>query len=224
MITKQCSKCKEIKPIRDFYKKKGSKLRLHSLCKECQKELMKRYYKNNKEKIKERSMKWYKNNTYKIKKSHLLWVKNNIEKLKKYQKEYRQSNPEKLKEYSRKYYKNNEEKYAKWSRQKRLNIQYCLSKSIQGRIWYSLKGKKNRQHWENIVGFTLQELMAHLEKLFKEGMSFSNYGKWHIDHIYPISSFNFNSYKDKEFLDCWSLNNLQPLWAFENLSKGIRGF
>jgi len=224
MKNKQCSKCKEIKHIKDFYKKKGSKLGVHSLCKECQKELMKRYYKNNKEKIKERCRQWAKNNTDKIKKSHLPWVKNNIEKLKKYQREYRQSNKEKLKEYARKYYKNNEEKYAKWDRQKRLNIQYCLSKSIQGRIWYSLKEKKNRQHWENIVGFTLQELITHLEKLFKEGMSFYNYGKWHIDHRKPISSFNFTSYKDEEFKECWSLENLQPLWAYENLRKGNRGF
>jgi hypothetical protein len=45
-------------------------------------------------------------------------------------------------------------------------------------------------------------------------------GKIHIDHKRPIASFNFNSYKDKEFKECWALNNLQPLWAEENLSKG----
>ena len=63
--------------------------------------------------------------------------------------------------------------------------------------------------------------MAHLEKQFKEGMTWNNYGYygWHIDHIRPVSSFNFNSYDDPEFKECWALSNLQPLWGKENISK-----
>ena len=57
-------------------------------------------------------------------------------------------------------------------------------------------------------------------------MSWDNYGRngWEIDHIKPISSFNFNSYKDKEFKECWSLENLQPLWAEENIRKSNKIF
>jgi len=62
----------------------------------------------------------------------------------------------------------------------------------------------------------------HLEKQFKDGMTWDNYGDWHIDHIRPISSFNFKSYEDKEFKECWDLNNLQPLWAEENIRKHNR--
>ena len=47
-----------------------------------------------------------------------------------------------------------------------------------------------------------------------------NYGKWHIDHIKPISSFNINGINSDDFKKCWSLNNLQPLWAKDNLQKG----
>jgi len=67
------------------------------------------------------------------------------------------------------------------------------------------------------VGFTTLELMGHLEAQFKEGMSWDNYGRngWHIDHICPISSFKFTSYNDKDFKECWSLENLQPLWERE---------
>jgi len=43
---------------------------------------------------------------------------------------------------------------------------------------------------------------------------------WHIDHIRPISAFSFTVPEDPEFKECWALNNLQPLWAFDNLSKG----
>jgi len=61
--------------------------------------------------------------------------------------------------------------------------------------------------------------MFHLERLFRPGMNWQNMGKWHIDHIYPVSSFNFSSYEDKEFKECWDLKNLQPLWAEENINK-----
>lgn len=83
------------------------------------------------------------------------------------------------------------------------------------------KGKK-RTKWTEMVGYSLQELKAHLESQFKVGMSWENYGRygWHIDHIKPISFFNFSSPNDKEFLECWGLKNLQPLWAIENLQKG----
>lgn len=47
-------------------------------------------------------------------------------------------------------------------------------------------------------------------------------GKWHIDHIKPISSFNITSYKCNDFKQCWSLNNLRPLWSHENQSRKRR--
>ncbi len=47
-------------------------------------------------------------------------------------------------------------------------------------------------------------------------MTLSNHGKWHLDHIIPISYA-----KSKE--EVYILNhytNFQPLWAIDNLSKG----
>lgn len=90
-------------------------------------------------------------------------------------------------------------------------------------IYKSLKAKnisKNRKHWESLVNFTLEELIIHLESLFQNGMNWENQGKWHIDHIKPISLFNFESINDIEFKKCWALENLQPLWAYKNRSKG----
>jgi len=95
-----------------------------------------------------------------------------------------------------------------------------LSNNISTLIYHSLKGNKKGYHWEKIVSYTLKDLMVHLESLFKDGMSWENYGKWHLDHIRPVSSFKFSSYEDKEFKECWALENLQPLWAKENLKKG----
>jgi 5-methylcytosine-specific restriction endonuclease McrA len=51
-------------------------------------------------------------------------------------------------------------------------------------------------------------------------MTWKNYGKeWQIDHIIPISAFNFTSFKHIDFKKCWSLRNLRPLWSQENNSK-----
>ncbi|MBA7568819.1 hypothetical protein ES708_10554 [subsurface metagenome] len=94
-----------------------------------------------------------------------------------------------------------------------------LSCSISIGINRSLKGRKNGFHWEDLVDFTLNDLMHHLEKQFTDGMTWDNYGKWHIDHIIPITAFNFSSVKDYDFKRCWALNNLRPLWEADNIHK-----
>lgn len=64
--------------------------------------------------------------------------------------------------------------------------------------------------------------MTHLEKEFTDGMTWENYGEWHVDHIRPMASFDFISVDCADFKECWSLSNLQPLWGDENISKGSR--
>ena len=96
-----------------------------------------------------------------------------------------------------------------------------LNGGMASRINESLKGRKNRKHWEDIVGYTIEDLKTHLESQFTLWMSWDNYGQyWHIDHKKPKSLFKFTSYEDDEFKRCWSLNNLQPLEADVNLRKG----
>lgn len=102
----------------------------------------------------------------------------------------------------------------------RQTLYYKISHNIRVNMNKSLNGGKNRKQWQKLVGYSLGELMSHLEKQFLIGMSWNNYGEWHIDHIKPICSFNYKTYDDLEFKQCWSLNNLQPLWAKDNWSKG----
>ena len=54
---------------------------------------------------------------------------------------------------------------------------------------------------------------------FKGDMNWENMGQWHIDHIIPISLWQFEKPEDREFKQCWALANLQPLWAGDNLRK-----
>jgi hypothetical protein len=82
-----------------------------------------------------------------------------------------------------------------------------------------LGGKKNRKT-EELLGYTHVELRNHLERLFKPGMTWENYGygddKWHIDHIKPVSAFEIGEHPK----DVNALRNLQPLWQHENFVKG----
>ena len=100
------------------------------------------------------------------------------------------------------------------------NVGVRLSRAMAHRIRFSLAGGKGRKQWENLVGFGLDSLRKHLESHFKDGMTWENYGSWHIDHKIPITAFNYQGPGDIDFKRCWSLKNLQPMWAVENIRKG----
>ena len=89
-------------------------------------------------------------------------------------------------------------------------------------IRQSLVFGKQGWHWETLVGYTVIDLMAHLEAKFLPGMSWDNRREWHIDHIRPLCSFQFQTPDDPQFREAWALANLQPLWAADNLKKGGR--
>lgn len=99
---------------------------------------------------------------------------------------------------------------------------YAVSQSMSVAIRTSLKNRKTGDHWEGILGYTVVDLMIHLEALFAPGMTWENYGEWHIDHITPRTAFDFSSPMDPGFRQCWSLGNLQPLWARDNIAKSDR--
>lgn len=107
-------------------------------------------------------------------------------------------------------------------RQKRRREQspgYRLHANFSRLINMALRGGKAGRKWQSLVGYTLDDLRCHLERQFVKGMTWRNYGEWHVDHIRPRSSFQFTSADDAEFKACWALTNLQPLWAPDNLSK-----
>jgi len=94
------------------------------------------------------------------------------------------------------------------------HLRYCL-RSRYSRL---LKRKHNGSAIRD-MGCTISELKQHLQALFKPGMTWENHSSkgWHIDHIKPLFSFDLND--KNQFLQAINYKNLQPLWAFENLSK-----
>lgn len=204
MKTKKCSKCEKRKSLSEFYKEKNSYDGLQKYCKNCQKEYQRKWNCQNKEKRRAYSWKWRRNNKEKHRAISNRWYKNNKKKKAKYLKKWRKENREAI----RKYFRN----YLQKPKQK-------IRMSISSRIYKALKGKKAGKHWEDLVGYTLKELKQRLECQFKEGMSWDNYGDWHIDHKKPLSSFSYEKSDEQAFKDCWALANLQPLWAEENFKK-----
>jgi hypothetical protein len=79
--------------------------------------------------------------------------------------------------------------------------------------------RKNGRKTMHIIGCTRDELMAHLQSKFQPGMAWNNYGQkgWHVDHIIPISKFNFSD--PSQVTACFHWSNLQPLWWYQNLEK-----
>ena len=76
----------------------------------------------------------------------------------------------------------------------------------------------------DLLGYNASDLIKNLESKFQLGMTWENYGigGWEIDHSMPDSWFVYSSTKDEAFKNSWALNNLQPMWASENRSKGAR--
>lgn len=125
-------------------------------------------------------------------------------------------------ERARKWREANPDNVRAWSARSRAlqrsRTEYRLQDAMRSGIRRSLKSKKNGS-WRSCVDYSIDDLIRHLERQFTRGMSWDNYGEWHIDHIIPMSAFSFTSSKDANFSACWALTNLRPLWWLENIRK-----
>jgi len=174
----------------------------------------KNYYQKNNEKIKLKSKKYYNNNRYAMMEKQKIYREKNKEKFNNYSKIYCEKNKEKLRDYRHKYYKN----------KRRKDIHYKIKKGVSTlmriRLHNRLASKEGNTVF-NILPYTIEKLIQRLELNFQPGMSWNNYGfyGWHIDHKKADCKFNYKSINDQSFKDCWSLANLQPLWADDNFKK-----
>jgi len=91
-----------------------------------------------------------------------------------------------------------------------------LKRYVRTRIYNCLKGNKTK-HAHEYLGCMPDEYLKWI--LFNASeFTLENYGQvWHIDHIIPLSKFNFNNEEDKFMAFNW--RNTMPLLAKENLTK-----
>jgi hypothetical protein len=167
---------------------------------------LKKWRKENCEKIIEYRQKNYENN------KEILLLQNKI---------YRNNNIIIIKERLKIYHQNNKEKRKEYLKNKTSNdFLFKLKNTIRSRIKQFLKQqgytKKNKTF--DIVGCSPQFLKEHLEKQFIDGMTWENRSKWHIDHIIPLASAK----TEEEIIKLCHYTNLQPLWATDNMKKGSK--
>lgn len=202
--TRYCPKCKQMHSADNFYlNKKGNP---RGYCKPCAKQRSKESFQSlDKDHIKARNNAWFERQSDEFKKAQAAKKAEKI-RIK------RASDVEAAREAAR-----------KTAAKRRASIQGMLKNRVTAGMNASLARagakRKNWMNWESIVGYTGEDLKAHIESLFKDGMSWENRSEWHIDHIRPLASFNFDGPDHPEFKQAWALENLQPLWALENQKK-----
>ena len=217
-----CAKCGVEKTKNNTHRNVSNKDDMSVYCKNCTCLLMKEYRKKHSMAIKEYRKKYQAKNKTAIKAYDRKRYAEKSETMKEYGRKYYTENKEARKEYHKKWRLNHKKQRNEYMRQRtNLNPKFKINEAISSNIRSSLKGKKAGRHWETFVDYTVDQLKRHLEKQFKDGMSWDNYGRngWNIDHIIPVSVFNFSSPNDIDFKRCWALSNLQPMWARENIIK-----
>ena len=115
--------------------------------------------------------------------------------------------------------KNHTEYFREYKKRRKLvDVQYRISEQLRNRFGIAVKkGVKVGSAIRNL-GCSVEELKEYLQSKFSKGMDWENYGKWHIDHIKPLSKFNLSD-QNQVAVAC-HYTNLQPLWATENFRKG----
>ena len=130
------------------------------------------------------------------------------------QKIYEQS-PEGIKK-RRKSEKAKEKKRRRYHEDELFRVKELLRRQLHH--WCKRIGSSKTGRTEELLGYTAEELIDHLELLFKEGMTWENQGEWHIDHRIPASYFTLID----QMRECFALDNLKPEWGEWNMSKGNR--
>lgn len=208
---KICSKCNGLFPTSDFAKNKTTKDGLFAWCRSCTREWRRQNYLANLSIHKQRTKKWRESNTEYNRSRNKKWLLENQARRKEYKKIYRAANKEKVNEYKRR----------RWHIDKNDPI-FRLQHTLRRRLRKAIHKIKNTYTEESLrlVGCTLDFLKTFLEAKFSPGMSWENYGKWHIDHMRPVCSFDLTNQNDVDI--CFHYTNLQPLWAMDNVMKGSK--
>lgn len=193
------------------------------------KECRKKYAQLDKEK--ERKRKWYiehpnrnkeyyeKNREVLLKKAKTYHLENREERNKQSMK-WKNEHPDYGKNYRKEHCKEILERMKLWTRIKiKTDMKFNINQRVRSEVNRSLKGNKNGRHWETLVGYTLADLVKHLKKTIPKGYTWA---ECHIDHIIPISAFNYDKPENPDFKKCWALFNLRLLPIKENLTKGSK--
>jgi hypothetical protein len=208
---KKCNRCQELKPFSEFHKQSQKLDGYRPTCKQCRKPDSSAYYGGNSEIVKKKVSEYRKNNPD-------------------YNKNYYSDNPN----YFEQYRIDNKDHYRKWRKKNKLHLKqyrkdlrdrdptFKVACSLRSRISSLIRksGTKKMVRCTELIGCSINEFRKHLESKFVDGMTWDNYGDWHIDHIFPCSKFDLRLLSEQK--KCFHYSNQQPLWKIDNLRKGNR--
>lgn len=208
---KTCTKCGISKQIHDFHKDSRAKSGVRSDCRDCRLEYTTKYNEKNRDLINERQRE-YNKRPY-VASRHASWCR-----------EYYAANKERLDATRRDWVEKNKEaaKASARERQRRALLDPIKAEKHRMRSRLAMavanKGFTGKPKTEKMLGCNWHQFIAHIESKFKDGMSWENRSKWHIDHITPLDSAK--TIEELEALAHYT--NTQPLWAKDNLRKGAK--
>ncbi|MDB1108077.1 hypothetical protein [Pseudomonas extremaustralis] len=139
------------------------------------------------------------------------------------QRAYYEKNKEKILAMAREKYAENKPAHLEYSRRRyarmRLDPGFRIAKVLRQMIRRLFIDKAGISTF-TLVGYRPEDLKRHIEGSWLEGMTWDNYGDWHVDHVMPIKALLSAGVTDPAVIN--ALSNLQPLWAKDNLAKGAR--
>jgi len=208
----RCRTCQTWNRVRMWRKNNPEMARLQSERwnsdnREKRRVIAKRYCDTNREKIKDNARVRYASDPKKNNEKSKNWRLANADQMKKYYREYRINNRDKVREC----------KNLCESNRRKNDPDYLMLCRLRGRMSMKIKRGTKSAHTVELLGCSVPEFRHHLEQQFKPGMTWDNYGKWHIDHIRPCASFDLSIPEHQRA--CFNWTNLQPLWAEENHKK-----
>lgn len=218
--SKACTKCGIEKPVADFGVRSASSDGLSSQCKECVRVRNKRYYLADKGKSSAQRASNYARNTERLRKCHKDHYSLHREAILARQRAHKEANLAAHMERARKWARDNRGKINLYRRVRLTTDRLFRQKeALRGLLRASVTriGTTKSGRTAEVLGYGPEELAKRMAVQFRAGMSWENYGEWHIDHKIPIAHFVSKGETRPKIIN--ALSNLQPLWAKENLMK-----
>lgn len=207
---KKCSSCQKPKSLNCFHNSASRKDGKHPYCKECRKNKA-----ATSDRLKKYRKEWYARNKESIIDRQKLRYESFKDEIQDYKHEHYLANKEAYKTKAKKYYNANK-KDPLFIEQRKITRKRWDCKNKHVVAWRSLLRacllrlkQKKPKHTEDMLGYSALDLKTHLEMLWLPGMSWDNYGDWHIDHIKEVASFDLDTLPNVVN----ALSNLRPLWA-----------
>jgi hypothetical protein len=197
-----CKVCNEIKD-ESLFRYLGVK---PTQCKSCEYKKNQERYQLNKEKYNIRIKEYYQENKEEIKEKSSKNYYENLEERQEYFREYYHKNKSKKQAYNTKYKRERGKSDPIFKAKD--NARSRGSKAIRRNSW--------PRGTEDLLDCSFDKFKIQIESRFQNGMTWENYGKWHVDHIIPLSSAK----NLDELIPLCHYTNLQPLWAIDNIKKG----